>query len=151
MALHCPARGARIGWPHPMKPNPPLETLILTLRQQQVILDADLAALFGVPTKRLNEQVSRNAERFPADFMFQLTAQEWSNLKSQSATSSVEVSEKEADAPTALRSQSATLKGGRGQHRRYMPFDFPRTRIGWLPMKAAAKTPCNILQIVSAA
>ena len=65
-----------------MKPSPPLETLILTLRQQKVILDADPAALFGVPSKRLNEQVSRNAERFPADFMFQLTVEEWSNLKS---------------------------------------------------------------------
>ena len=106
----APARCARIGWHHPMKPATPLETLILTLRQQKVILDADLAALFGVPTKRLNEQVSRNAERFPVDFMFQLTAQEWSGLKSQSATSSVEVTEKETDAPTALRSQFATLK-----------------------------------------
>jgi len=54
-----------------MKSNPPLESLILTLRQQKVILDADLAGLYGVPTKRLNEAVKRNAERFPADFMFQ--------------------------------------------------------------------------------
>ena len=107
-----------------MKPTPPLETLILTLRQQKVILDADLAALFGVPTKRLNEQVNRNAERFPADFMLQLTEPEWSGLKSQTATSSVEVSEKEADARTALRSQIATLKGGRGQHRKYLPYAF---------------------------
>jgi len=63
-----------------MKPNPPLETLILTLRQQKVILDADLAGLYGVPTKRLNEQVKRNAERFPADFMFQLSAAEKSEV-----------------------------------------------------------------------
>lgn len=56
-----------------MKPNPPLEALTLTLRQQKVILDSDLAQLYGVPTKRLNEQVKRNADRFPADFMFQLT------------------------------------------------------------------------------
>jgi hypothetical protein len=73
-----------------MKPSPPLETLILTLRQQKVILDADLAGLYGVPTKRLNEQVKRNAERFPADFMFELKAQEWRNLKSQIATSSLD-------------------------------------------------------------
>ena len=59
-----------------MKPVPPLETLILTLRQQKVILDADLAGLYGVPNKRLNEQVKRNADRFPEDFMFQLTAEE---------------------------------------------------------------------------
>lgn len=59
-----------------MKPAPPLDSLILTLRQQKVILDADLAALYGVPTKRLNEQVKRNTERFPPDFMFQLSAAE---------------------------------------------------------------------------
>ena len=72
----------------PMKPDIPLESLILTLRQQKVILDADLAGLYGVPNKRLNEQVKRNADRFPEDFMFQLTAQEWGSLKSQIATSS---------------------------------------------------------------
>ena len=52
------------------------------------MLDADLAELYGVETKRLNEQVSRNSERFPEDFMFQLTVEEFANLKSQFATSS---------------------------------------------------------------
>ena len=54
----------------------PLESRILTLRGQRVLLDADLAELFGVTTKRLNEQVKRNADRFPLDFMFRLTAKE---------------------------------------------------------------------------
>ncbi len=53
-----------------------IESRILLVRGQKVMVDADLAALYGVPTKRLNEQVKRNAERFPADFMFQLTAEE---------------------------------------------------------------------------
>jgi hypothetical protein len=53
-----------------------------------VILDSDLAALYGVPTKRLNEQIKRNNDRFPQDFMFQLTTQEAKNLRSQIATSS---------------------------------------------------------------
>lgn len=53
-----------------------IESRILTLRGQRVMVDADLAALYGVPTKRLNEQVKRNADRFPSDFMFQLTAEE---------------------------------------------------------------------------
>ena len=75
---------------------------ILTLRGQRVIVDTDLATLYGVPTKRLNEQVRRNAERFPADFMFALSQEEWD----------------------ALRSQSATLKTGRGQHRKYLPYAF---------------------------
>ncbi len=63
---------------------------ILVLRGQRTILDADLAALYGVTTKRLNEQVRRNAERFPADFLFRLTASELQELnRSQFATGSV--------------------------------------------------------------
>jgi len=75
---------------------------ILVIRGHKVLLDVDLATLYGVETRRLNEQVRRNAQRFPADFMFQLTAQEWA----------------------ALRSQIATLKTGRGQHRKYPPHAF---------------------------
>jgi ORF6N domain len=56
---------------------------ILVLRGHRVLLDAELASLYGVTTKRLNEQAKRNAERFPADFMFQLTAEESSSLRSQ--------------------------------------------------------------------
>jgi len=65
-----------------------IEALILTFRDQRVILDSDLALIYGVPLKRLNEQVRRNASRFPSDFAFQLTHQEFANLKSQFATSS---------------------------------------------------------------
>ena len=61
---------------------------ILVLRSQRVILDRELAAIYGVSTGRLNEAVKRNAERFPADFMFQLTARELENLRSQFAISS---------------------------------------------------------------
>jgi hypothetical protein len=74
---------------------------ILVLRGQRVLLDAELASLYGVTTKRLNEQVRRNLDRFPADFMFQLTAAE----------------------ATALRSQFATSNTGRGG-RRYLPYAF---------------------------
>jgi hypothetical protein len=62
--------------------------LIRTIRGQKVILDSDLALIYGVPTRRLNEQVRRNTKRFPSDFLFQLTAVEAGNLKSQFATSS---------------------------------------------------------------
>ena len=65
-----------------------IENIILTVRGQKVILDADLARIYGVPTRRLNEQVRRNADRFPLDFAFVLTDQEVTNLKSQIATSS---------------------------------------------------------------
>lgn len=61
---------------------------IFILRGQRVLLDSDLAMLYGVDTRRLNEQVRRNRERFPADFIFELNAKEFTNLKSQSATSS---------------------------------------------------------------
>ncbi len=73
---------------------------ILCLRNQRVILDADLATLYGVPTKRLNEQVKRNIERFPEEFMFEL-------------------SREEAEELTRSRSQFATLK--RGQNIKYLP------------------------------
>ena len=75
---------------------------IASLRGQRVILDADLAALYGVEIRRLNEQIKRNLDRFPADFMFRLTAEEFDSL----------------------RSQFATLKPGRGQHRKYLPYAF---------------------------
>jgi len=60
---------------------------ILILRNQKVILDTDLAELYGVPVKRLNEQIKRNPQRFPDDFLFTLTSEEYQNLKSQDATS----------------------------------------------------------------
>ncbi|RDC57116.1 ORF6N domain-containing protein [Pedobacter chinensis] len=61
---------------------------IYEIRGLKVMLDSDLAELYGVETKRLNEQIRRNIDRFPEDFMFQLTESEWQNLKSQIATSS---------------------------------------------------------------
>ncbi len=71
----------------PTGPVTSISRAILVLRRQRVILDADLAALYGVTTKRLNEQVKRNIERFPEDFMFRLTAEEAAVLRSQLATS----------------------------------------------------------------
>ena len=65
-----------------------IEQSILLIRGQKVLLDSTLAALYGVTTKRLNQQVRRNLERFPEDFMFQLTRQEARNLRLQFATSS---------------------------------------------------------------
>lgn len=65
-----------------------IETLILVLRGERVILDSDLAAIYGVSTRRLNEQIRRNIDRFPEDFAYQLTREELANLMSQFATSS---------------------------------------------------------------
>jgi len=79
-----------------------IERRILLIRGHKVLLDADLAVLYGVSTKRFNEQVRRNSARFPEDFMFRLSAEEWA----------------------VLRSQLATLERGRGRHRKYLPFVF---------------------------
>jgi len=68
-------------------PSSNIEKKIMLIRGQKVILDSDLAAMYGATTKRLNEQVKRNKNRFPSDFMFQLTAHEVINLKCQFGTS----------------------------------------------------------------
>ncbi|MDP3068668.1 MAG: ORF6N domain-containing protein [Opitutaceae bacterium] len=96
------------------KPEPALPR-IFTVRKMKVVLDADLAGLYGVLTKRLNEAVKRNPTRFPVVFSFILTEDEVENLRSQFATSS-------SQGDSVLRSQFATLKtDGRGKHRKYLP------------------------------
>jgi hypothetical protein len=79
-----------------------IDGMIRTIRGTRVMLDSDLAKIYGVPTFRFNEAIKRNRHRFPEDFMFQLTAEE----------------------AAALRSQIAMLKKGRGQHRKYRPYAF---------------------------
>lgn len=85
-----------------------IKFLIKVIRGQQVMIDRDLATLYGVETKRLNEQVKRNIKRFHEDFMFQLTKEE------------------------CLRSQIATLNEGRGQHLKYMPYVFTENGVAML-------------------
>jgi hypothetical protein len=79
-----------------------LDQLIHEVRGQKVMLDFDLARVYGVETKSLNRAVKRNADRFPKDFVFQVTRREFE----------------------ALRYQIGTLKTGRGQHRQYLPYVF---------------------------
>ena len=87
-----------------------VERNILHVREHRVMLDTDLAKLYGVPAKTLNQAVKRNASRFPGEFMFQLTVEE----------------------ATALRSQFVTLKIGRGQHRKYRPYAFTEQGVAML-------------------
>ncbi|MDP2812055.1 MAG: ORF6N domain-containing protein [Rhodocyclaceae bacterium] len=98
------------------------------VRGQRVMLDSDLADLYGVTTKRFNEQVRRNLERFPADFMFQLTDEEHDSLRSQIATLNADDPLRSQIATSnrddSLRSQFVILKTGRGQHRKYLPYVF---------------------------
>jgi hypothetical protein len=72
-----------------LNPENQILKTIRVIRGEKVILDSDLAALYGVEARRLNEQVRRNKDKFPEDFMFQLTQEEFANLKSQIATSSL--------------------------------------------------------------
>lgn len=87
-----------------------IENKIYLIRGHKIMLDRDLAELYGVETKRLNEQVRRNPKRFPDDFMFQLT-------------------EEEAE---SLRSHFATIKSGRGEHRKYLPYAFTEQGVAML-------------------
>ena len=91
-------------------PMEAVKSKIYLIRGQKVLLDSDLAVLYGVETGRLNEQVRRNIGRFPADFMFQLEDQE----------------------VAGLRSQFAILKGERGAHRKYTPYVFTEQGIAML-------------------
>ncbi len=88
-----------------------IQSKIYTMRGMQVMIDTDLAGLYGVLTKRLTEQVKRNIKRFPENFMFQLTKDEFKNLMSQ----------------------NATLKKGHGTHRKYLPYVFTEQEAANLP------------------
>jgi hypothetical protein len=87
-----------------------IDRRITDVRGHPVLLDHDLAALYQVEVKALNQAVKRNAARFPDDFMFQLTAEEYA----------------------ALRSRSVTLDGGRGAHRKYRPYAFTEQGVAML-------------------
>jgi hypothetical protein len=101
-------------------PSERIERAILVLRGQKVIIDDTLADLYGVTTKRLNEQVKRNSDRFPPDFVFQLTVEEHASL----------------------RSRFATLNVGRGRHRKFRPYAF--TEHGALMAASVLSSPSAI-------
>ena len=101
-------------------PQESIERKIRTIRGKQVMLDGDLAGLYQVSTKVLNQAVKRNLDRFPEDFMFQLTREETRKWRSQIVTSKDD----------SLRSQIVTLK--RGKHIKYLPYTFTEQGIAML-------------------
>jgi len=115
--------------------NQTIQNKIYTIRGVQVMLDEDLALLYGVESKRLNEQVKRNIERFPEKFRFQLTENEYENLRSQIATSSLDDS---------LRSQFATLESQRGKHRKYLPYVFTEQGVSMLSAVLRSQTAIEV-------
>ena len=101
-----------------------IESLIRTIRGQQVMLDSDLAMLYGVETRTLNQAVKRNIKRFPEDFMFQLTKEEANHSRSQIVILNND--------ELSSRSQIATLNTQRGQNIKYLPYAFTRNGIAML-------------------
>lgn len=96
------------------------------------MFDSDLAMLYGVETRALNQAVKRNLSRFPDDFMFQITKEEWTALRSQIVTLE------------DLTSQNVILKNGRGQHRKFMPYVFTRNGIGMLSSVLRSETAVEV-------
>ena len=134
---------------------------IYEVRGQRVMLDRDLAELYNVETKRLNEAVKRNIERFPEDFMFKLNKSEWEFLRSQIVTlkeGTMDTDTEDVDViETSLRSQFATLNEGngtmssqivmttgRGQHSKYLPYAFTELGIAMLSSVLRSETAIQV-------
>ncbi len=113
--------------------NEEIKNLIYTIRGKQVMLDSDVAMLYHYPTKRINETVNRNKQRFPENFCFQLIEEEFAVLRSQIWTLNESSIKKNFD-NSSLRSQFATLNEntGRGKHRKYLPYVFTEQGIAML-------------------
>jgi phage regulator Rha-like protein len=100
-----------------------IQNRIYEIRGERVMLDRDLATLYNVETRILNQAVKRNPKRFPPDFMFQLTKSEFESLTSQIET---------LESSNSLTSQIVTLKAGRGQHAKYLPYAFTEQGVAML-------------------
>ncbi|MBO4639184.1 MAG: ORF6N domain-containing protein [Treponema sp.] len=133
-----------------------IEDKIFTIRGVQVMLDRDLAELYGVETKRINEQVKRNIERFPEEFCFQLTKEEVDILRSQNATLRCMKESSRSQFVTLnnedqiLRSQIVTLRSGEwGKHSKYLPYAFTEQGVAMLASilksEAAVKVSIQIM------
>ena len=130
----------------------PIENLIHMIRGQQVMIDSDLARLYGVETRVLNQAVKRNIERFPVDFMFQLTKDEAENLRSQFATSNSRSQNvilnldseylKSQKVTSNSRSQNATLK--QGHNIKYLPYAFTENGVAMLSSVLRSKTAIEV-------
>lgn len=110
---------------------------IYEIRGQKVMLDRDLAALYGVETRRLNEQVKRNVERFPEDFMFRLTKGEWEILKLQIATSNLPDNQKDNNWKSQIATSNSIKMGVRK-----MPYAF--TELGVAMLSSVLNSPLAI-------
>jgi len=116
MVKREPARAAR--FVRALLPEQ-IDHSILVVRGHKVLLDGQLAGFYGVETRALVQAVKRNLNRFPEDFMFRLSGDEWVALRSQAE-------------PWRLRSQTVILNSGRGRHRKYLPYAFTEQGVAML-------------------
>ena len=118
---------------------------IFTVRGMQVMTDSDLAELYGVETKALNQAVKRNIKRFPERFMFRLTAEEYEGLKLQDIAKSNNNLKLQSSNPDniSLRSQNVTLNKGRGKHKKYFPYAFTEQGVSMLAAVLRSETAIN--------
>ena len=106
-----------------------VQAIIYTVRGERVILDSDLARMYGVETKNLKRQVRRNISRFPADFMLELTREEYNSL----------------------RCQNGTIENGRGEHSKYLPYAFTENGVAMLSSVLTSEVAVNTnIQIMRA-
>ncbi len=131
-----------------------VESKIFLIRGKQVMIDRDLAELYGVETKRITEAVKRNIERFPEEFRFQLTSEEYEFLRSQFFTSKEKDESLRSqivtlnDEKKILRSQFATLKNEnedlRGKHSKYLPYVFTEQGVAMLSAVLHSQTAVQV-------
>ena len=114
--------------------NKRLQDKIYTIRDTAVMLDSDLAEIYGVETKVFNQAVKRNLSRFPEKYRFQLTDEEFDNLRSQFVTLN----------ENSLRSQFVTLESQRGKHRKYLPYVFTEQGVSMLSAVLKSDTAIDI-------
>lgn len=127
-----------------------IESKIFTIRNVQVMLDKDLAELYEVETKRINEQVKRNSERFPEQFCFQLTKEEVEILRSQFTTLRSQIVTLNGENESS-RSQIATLNRGRGSNIKYLPYAFTEQGVAMLASVLKSETAVKVsIQIMNA-
>lgn len=116
-----------------------IQNRIFTIRGMQMMIDRDLAEMYGVETKNLNRAVNRNKDRFPEKFRFQLTVIEWGNLRLQIETSKM---------GDSLRFQFGTLKKGRGKHRKYLPYVFTEQGVSMLSAVLKSDTAVKVSVLI---
>lgn len=116
-----------------LRPEEQIFRKIYVVRDQKILLDADLAVLYGVETKRLKESVKRNIDRFPHDFMFELSLEEWSSLRSQFATLDDE-----------QKAEGLQPKSGRGKHTKYLPMAFTEQGVAMLSSVLKSKRAVDV-------